>query len=199
MVASSDRSPHPRERGQTVTVDQPDGEPHNAPHRRARASSEGLSPDDYLEAAQTRAELRELLKWGERILRAHKLTPERYELLLAIKTAPDRRQLATVGWLAQVLNVAQSSVTQLVRRAEDAHLLRRQVSSGDARVRYLSLTRTGERRLAAALLALSPQRARMAALCAERAIRPHLQRPDDPLAREERADRPAVEHPLPVR
>jgi DNA-binding MarR family transcriptional regulator len=115
------------------------------------------SPGEYRAAGELRASLRRFAQSSERVLRAQGLTPERYELLLAIKTGEDER--ATVGALAQALDVAQSSVTQLVRRTEDAGLLRREVSSADARVRYLRLTKKGERALARAVAGLRPERA----------------------------------------
>jgi DNA-binding MarR family transcriptional regulator len=110
--------------------------------------------------------MRRFLQASERVLRAHGLTPERYELLLAIKGASEGDERVSVGALAEELGVAQSSVTQLVRRAEDAGLVGREVSSADARVRYLRLTRKGERRLARAVAALRPERARLAEIVA---------------------------------
>ena len=97
------------------------------------------------------------------MLQRHGLTPERYELLLAIKAA-DEQHATTVSDLATALGTAQSSVTQLVRRAEDAGLLRREVSSRDARVRYLRLTATAERVLANAVADLHEERARLTQL-----------------------------------
>lgn len=117
-------------------------------------------------AAEMRASLREFLQGSQRVLEAHGLTSERYELLLAIKGAADGSERASVGQLAEVLGVAQSSVTQLARRAEDAGLLRREASGSDARVRYLKLTGTGERLLASAAAELGPECERLAQICA---------------------------------
>ncbi len=121
-----------------------------------------IAHDEYRAAAQLRAGLRGFLHASERVLRTHGLTPERYELLLAIRVGDQ----ASVGELAAVLNLALSSTTQLVRRAEDAGLVRREVSPRDARVRHLRLTEQGERRLAAAVAALRPERERLAAVIA---------------------------------
>jgi DNA-binding MarR family transcriptional regulator len=88
------------------------------------------------------------------------LTPERYELLLLIKTSPDGE--ATVGTLRQRLWIGQSATTQLVRRAEDLGLIERTISQRDARVHPLRLSDEGERRLAGALLALSKERTALA-------------------------------------
>lgn len=116
---------------------------------------------EYRTAAALRASLRDFLHSSARVVRAHGLTPERYELLLAIKAA-DGSARVTVGEIAVTLGLAHSSATQLARRAEDAGLLGREVSSRDARVRYLRLTKKGERRLAKAVAELRPERERLA-------------------------------------
>ena len=75
------------------------------------------------------------------------LTPQRYLLLLMIKGAPDRSQRSTVTDLAERLQLAQSTVTELVTRSVEAGLVERENSQADARVTYLRLTEEGERRL----------------------------------------------------
>jgi DNA-binding MarR family transcriptional regulator len=98
------------------------------------------------------------------VLRGHGLTTERYELLLVLKSAESGSERVTVSELTSALGVAQSSVTQLVRRSEDAGLLWREVSASDARVRYLRLTKRGERQLAGAVADLGEERDRLAAI-----------------------------------
>jgi DNA-binding MarR family transcriptional regulator len=122
------------------------------------------SPEEYRAAGELRGRLRTFAQSTERVLRAQGLTPERYELLLAIRTGEDEG--ATVGGLAEALGVAQSSVTQLARRTEDAGLLQREVSSADARVRHLRLTKKGERALARAVAGLRPERASLMEIAA---------------------------------
>ena len=56
--------------------------------------------------------------------------------------------LAAAQEAAERLQLAQSTVTELVRRAEEAGLLRREQSAADGRVAHLRLTAEGERRLA---------------------------------------------------
>jgi DNA-binding MarR family transcriptional regulator len=73
---------------------------------------------------------------------------------------------STVGQLAEALYLANSTVTQLVRRAENLRLVRRELSDRDARIRYLRLTEEGERRLAAAVADLGGERARLTRLLA---------------------------------
>jgi DNA-binding MarR family transcriptional regulator len=57
-------------------------------------------------------------------------------------------QQSTVTELSERLQLAQSTVTELVRRAEESGLLERERSSEDGRIAFLRLTPEGERRLA---------------------------------------------------
>jgi DNA-binding MarR family transcriptional regulator len=118
----------------------------------------------FREAAELRAALQSFLRRSEQLTRANGLTPERYQLLLFVKVADEEGDGATVGDLSRRLELAQSSVTQLVRRAENLGLLTRALSSTDARVHYLRLTDEGERRLAAAVAALSGERERLTSM-----------------------------------
>lgn len=105
--------------------------------------------DEYQHAAQFRAALRRFLRVSEEAARRHALTPRRHLLLLMIKGAPDGSQSSTVSELCERLQLAQSTVTELVQRAEAAGLVRREQSGADGRVVNLLLTAEGERRLAA--------------------------------------------------
>jgi DNA-binding MarR family transcriptional regulator len=107
-----------------------------------------LTAEEVARVAEFRAALRRFMRTSERNARAAGLTPQRYLLLLMIKGAPDHSEQSTVTELADRLQLAQSTVTELVRRAEDTGLLVRQRSSDDGRIAYLRLTDEGERRLA---------------------------------------------------
>ena len=98
--------------------------------------------------AEFRAALRRFLRITERNARAAGLTPQRYLLLLMIKGAADHSEQSTVTELADRLQLAQSTVTELVRRAEEIGLVERERSSVDGRIAYLRLSAEGERRLA---------------------------------------------------
>jgi DNA-binding MarR family transcriptional regulator len=65
-----------------------------------------------------------------------------------IKGAADHSEQSTVTELADRLQLAQSTVTELVRRAEEIGLIERERSSVDGRIAYLRLSAEGERRLA---------------------------------------------------
>jgi DNA-binding MarR family transcriptional regulator len=65
-----------------------------------------------------------------------------------IKGAPDHSERSTVTELSERLQLAQSTVTELVRRAEEIGLIARERSAVDGRIAHLRLTPEGERRLA---------------------------------------------------
>ena len=124
--------------------------------------------EEYRRAAALRAALRRFARESERITRAHGLTAQRYELLLAIKAAEEP---ATVTRLCEPLQLGQSGVTQLVQRAEDLGLLARRALRGDARSHELRLTPRGERLLERAFVELGPERERLTATLRRRPAR----------------------------
>jgi len=114
--------------------------------------------DEYVRVAEFRAALRRFLRRTERIARDAGLTPQRYLLLLMIKGAADGSERSTVTTLADRLQLAQSTVTELVGRAEEAGLVSREPSRADGRVAHLGLTERGEELLAAAFTGLEAER-----------------------------------------
>jgi DNA-binding MarR family transcriptional regulator len=117
-----------------------------------------LSTEDVVAVAEFRASLRAFLRNTEQTARRAGLTPQRYLLLLMIKGAPDGSERSTVTALSERLRLAQSTVTELVRRAEEAGLLDRAASESDGRVAHLRLTDEGERRLNNAVRNLAEER-----------------------------------------
>jgi DNA-binding MarR family transcriptional regulator len=117
-----------------------------------------LSLADVARVADFRAALRAFLRKSEQNARRSGLTPQRYLLLLMIKGSPDGRERSTVTVLAERLQLAQSTVTELVRRAEEAGLVKRAQSADDGRVAYLKLTEEGERRLTRAFTSNEQER-----------------------------------------
>src|SRR5689334_19885366 len=103
--------------------------------------------DDIVAVAEFRAALRAFMRGSEQKARRAGLTPQRYLLLLMIKGAPNGSERSTVTELSDRLQLAQSTVTELVRRAEETGLLKREQSASDGRVAYLQLTEEGNRRL----------------------------------------------------
>ena len=119
---------------------------------------------DYQAVADLRAALRTFLRQSEQAARRHGLTQPRYLLLLMIKGATDGSQRSTVTALSERLQLAQSTVTELAARAENAGLVARNPSTADGRVVYFSLTPEGERRLEALVHDLRTERRTLAAM-----------------------------------
>ena len=84
------------------------------------------------------------------------LTPQRYDLLLAIRAGVDGT--STVTQLSQRLRLRQTAVTELVKRAEEAGLVLRARSREDRRVTVIRLSSEGRRRVMSAFLALQKDR-----------------------------------------
>jgi DNA-binding MarR family transcriptional regulator len=114
-----------------------------------------------IEVADFREALRRFLRQSERVARRSGLTPQRHLLLLMIKGARDGSEKSTVTELADRLQLAQSTVTELVSRAEEAGLVEREQSQTDARVAHLRVTAEGERRLEESFTALATERAQL--------------------------------------
>ena len=122
---------------------------------------EGFGVNDVIAVAELRAALRQFLRRSERVARQSGLTPQRYLLLLMIKGAPGGGEQSTVTQLSERLQLAQSTVTELVRRAEEAGLVAREQSQTDARVAHLRLTAEGERRLMLSFTELETEQAQL--------------------------------------
>ena len=117
-----------------------------------------LDKEEAIKIAAFRAVIRSFLRTSEQRARQHGLTPRRHLLLLMIKGAPDGSEQSTVTELAERLQLAQSTVTELVGRAERVGLIERERSERDLRVAHLRLTDEGERRLARAVLGIERER-----------------------------------------
>jgi DNA-binding MarR family transcriptional regulator len=125
------------------------------------AGAGGPEVTDVIAVAEFRAALRQFLRRSERVARQSGLTPQRHLLLLMIKGAPTGDEQSTVTQLSERLQLAQSTVTELVRRAEEAGLIERTQSQRDARVAHLRLTAEGERRLMLSFTELETERAQL--------------------------------------
>ena len=116
--------------------------------------------DELRRAAAFRSELRRFLSRSDAVTADAGLTPQRYDLLLQLKAAPEGR--STVTELGKRLYLRQTAVTELVKRAEEAGLVRRTRSSADRRVYLLELTDDGDRKVTRVFTALARDRAAFA-------------------------------------
>lgn len=112
--------------------------------------------DELRRAAAFRSALRRFSARTEEVAAAAGLTPQRYDLLLAIRAAPEAT--STVTEVSQQLRLRQTAVTELVKRAEEAGLVLRAPSPRDGRVTLLRLSGEGEQRLMHAFEALRQDR-----------------------------------------
>lgn len=111
-------------------------------------SEKPVSKADYERLAAFRYALRRFLRFSEEMAAAQGLTPQQHQVLLAVQGMPGAEQ-ATIGELAERLQLRHHSVVGLVDRLEKEKLLRREASPDDGRSVVVRLTAAGLRRLAA--------------------------------------------------
>ncbi|MEU0520266.1 MarR family winged helix-turn-helix transcriptional regulator [Streptosporangium sp. NPDC006007] len=108
------------------------------------AESEPLTKQDFEALARFRFGIRRYLRFSEETVRGDGLTPQQYQLLLALKGFPGR-EWATVGELADRLQLRHHSVVELVNRAQRQGLVKRDTHPDDGRAVRVLLTSEGER------------------------------------------------------
>lgn len=105
-----------------------------------------IGPADYAKLLGFRTALRRFLRWSEDEARAAGLTPAQHQLLLAIKGHEGERG-PTVGELSEYLVLRHNSVVELIDRAGEAGLVRRERDEDDHRIVHLHLTPLAESRI----------------------------------------------------
>jgi DNA-binding MarR family transcriptional regulator len=105
--------------------------------------AEPLSKQDFEALARFRFGIRRYLRFSEETVRRHGVTPQQYQLLLAIKGFPGR-DWAVVRELADRLQLRHHSVVELVNRAQAQGLVHRTTDPDDARAVRVVLTDEGE-------------------------------------------------------
>lgn len=101
----------------------------------------------FEQLAAFRYRLRLFLRFSEQVARREGVTPIQYQLLLQIRGLPGR-DWATVGELAERLQVRHNAVVSLVTRCESLSLVRRCASPTDGREVHVRLQPKGQRVLA---------------------------------------------------
>jgi DNA-binding MarR family transcriptional regulator len=102
-----------------------------------------LTVADYQALAEFRYELRRFERFSERAARAVGLEPQQHQLLLAVKGTPAGAQ-ATIGLLAERLQVRHHTAVELVDRMEARGLVRRSRAGADRRRVFVHLTPRAE-------------------------------------------------------
>jgi DNA-binding MarR family transcriptional regulator len=107
---------------------------------------EPLTKQDFEALASFRFGIRRYLRFSEETVRRHGVTPQQYQLMLAIKGFPGR-DWAVVRELADRLQLRHHSVVELVNRAQAQGLVHRTTDPDDARAVRVLLTDQGEQLL----------------------------------------------------
>jgi DNA-binding MarR family transcriptional regulator len=106
-----------------------------------------LTRGDYQALAEFRHQLRRFLGFSERACRAAGLEPQQHQLLLAVKGMPADTP-ASVGALADRLQLRHHSAVELIDRMESRRLVRRVRARADRRQVLVKLTARGDAFLA---------------------------------------------------
>ncbi len=138
------------------------------PHEPAGSGSPqkaDLTRHEYEQLASFRHALRRFSRHTELESRRVGLTPQQYQLLLAIKGFPGR-DWANISELAERLQIRHNAVIGLVNRAEERGLVvrRQDTMGGDRRMVHIYLTPEGESALAVLASALTDERNRVRAV-----------------------------------
>ena len=118
-------------------------------------SENELDISDYQALAEFRYQIRRFLHFSEQTARSAGLEPQQHQLLLAIKGLPEGRK-ATIGELAERLQIQHHSTVELVDRLVDKGYAQRQRDESDQRRVLVRLTPEGEEilhRLSSSMLA----------------------------------------------
>lgn len=107
------------------------------------ASEDGISPADFQALAEFRYQLRRFTRLSEQAVRAVGLEPQQHQLLLAVKGLPEGK-IATVGTLADRLQIEHHSAVELINRLAEKGLVERHRDIADMRRVLVSLTDAGE-------------------------------------------------------
>lgn len=111
------------------------------------AGAAALTKQDFEALARFRFGLRRYLRFSEETVRSRGITPQHYQLMLALKGFPGR-EWASVGEVAERLQLRHHSVVELVNRAQVQGLVHRAPHPDDARTVRVLLTAEGEQILA---------------------------------------------------
>lgn len=102
-----------------------------------------ISLEEYQALAEFRYQIRRFLHFSEQATRAAGIEPQQHQLLLALKGLPEGRQ-ATIGELAERLQLQHHSTVELVNRLVERGFVQRCRDEGDQRRVLVHLTPRGE-------------------------------------------------------
>jgi DNA-binding MarR family transcriptional regulator len=106
-----------------------------------------LRDNDYKALAEFRYRIRCFLRFSEQAARAAGLEPQQHQLLLSIKGLPAAKK-ATIGVLAERMQLTHHSMVELVDRLEERGLVKRRREDEDRRQVVVQITPAGDEILA---------------------------------------------------
>ena len=101
---------------------------------------------EYTALAELRYRIREFVRGSDEAAHAADLEPQQYQLLLAVRASPNRRE-TTIRHLADRLHLKHHSVVGLVDRLEKRRFVRRERGGPDQRHVLVKLLPHGQRAL----------------------------------------------------
>ncbi len=104
----------------------------------------GLTKTDYQLLAEFRYRLRRFLGFSEQAARKHGISPQQYQVLLAIEGYPERNRV-TMSELAEQMCVTHHSMVGMVNRMEEQGLVQREPGTEDKRLVWISVKPKGLR------------------------------------------------------
>ena len=107
------------------------------------SSDSEITHQEYQALAKFRYQLRRFLRFSEQAAREVGLEPQQHQLLLTIKGLPADRT-ASVGELAERLQIQHHSTVELINRMVERGLLERNRDENDQRRVLVSLTAYGD-------------------------------------------------------
>lgn len=106
-------------------------------------ASEEIGKAEYEAMAEYRYAIRRFLRFSEDAARETGITPQQYQLLLAIKGYPGRDE-ANITELAERMQLDHHSAVGLIDRTEERGLVRREQDQEDRRQVRIHLTSAGD-------------------------------------------------------
>jgi DNA-binding MarR family transcriptional regulator len=98
---------------------------------------------DYQALAEFRYQIRRFIRFSEQVARTAGIEPQQHQLLLAVKGLPPGKK-ATIGELAERLQLQHHSTVELVDRLSEGGFVERQRDEEDQRRVLVHLTSQGE-------------------------------------------------------
>ena len=99
--------------------------------------------EDYQALAEFRYQIRLYLRFAEQMARAGGIEPQQHQVLLTVKGLPEEKK-ATIGEIAERLQIQHHSTVELIDRLVERGLVERQRDETDLRRVLVHLTPQGE-------------------------------------------------------